>query len=1040
MRNYPLLPPLKDDGASVAPLPNQGQWQSVGAIELDNISRSLKVRAPNANFTDIDSIPSMWARPLLFEMALYASDNTEHPMHTRILGEWRGLLALLALKERWNFPLTTRLIEIPDADSAGAPEFLRALRKLLPEYTLKPDTPWDKLYLILYKGKTIGMTSPTTVVCTSIDYTNCISGVPWYDGRLLCDPTECPELDQAERAAIAGWLNHFSEEYIVPLDNEKPNLNPELNDRITFIRDGINKEIEAFRADLGGKPETISDFSPKGLGILHGLFAGIDKPIAEKEFLTDKLFVVKGSNAFCGALQPQIKGERKLTVNNRDVGVTPILPIKSGMLSELNTDNLNGQITFEKTEKGIKVTLSLPSGLETTREYIEREEGIEQFDGSRDIVEIDDIPVLEIWPNFKKTDWQVYYTYFESPTPEKMFHAVPYGDHTSQQTIEKSSNIEKEITNTSHFPKVMVCKYKDTSDYEEAGVLLISDPVICADGKKTWNIGVDFGTSSTTVYRNDIQDQQSDPNPIKLENRLLQVTESSGEYRARLYDSFFSPEDEQTPFFSFFQYFSEKRMLEPLLGGHIHFISNYKAFPNAAEIFTNLKWSTEPDNNNRSQIFLQQLCLQCAAEAANEQVSNINWQFSYPIAFSDDDIQSFRTIWHNITDECSSATGLQSGKINSEPESIASAKFFASTRQDPRALGAFSTGAICIDIGGETSDISIWEGSNKSIKLRWQASLRLAGRRVFLDILREKPDFLKKFDVSQSDIKLLQEASENEKKSDFYAQADAWIDESINSLKPNDQDKWWKNLAMYTRQPEVQAFVKLMALGISGLLWYIGLILKYLRQEKRFGERMPSVYIGGNGARILDWLANGNFRENEICETRLKNILLDASGFGTDLNDFDLKISKAHKQEAAYGLVTDIKFEWTQEQLDNPDILAGEAFKENGELRTWNEILMPERLASGIDTTEELGQIRNFVESFNNSGWAGDKITLDQRTHTFITTQLHGTFTDFKDDSSHEPVFILALKFLLEWKTNQWALPQNPNTLPNFVNEKQERS
>lgn len=1021
MRNYPLLPPLNDGGGDVAPLPNQGQWQSVNAVTLDNISRSLKFTTADAKFTDVDSIPSMWARPLLFEMALY---DTAHPMHPCILGEWRGLLALLALKERRNLPLTTRLVEIPDADSKDAPEFLLALRKLLPEHTLEAGTTWDKLYLILFNKKPIGMTSPTTVLCTSIDYIDNISGVPWYDGNFLCDPIA--HLDQEESAAVAGWLTHFHKEQIVPLAPLNPDLNKELNDRITFIRNCLNREIESFRDDLGGEPQTMPDFSDVGLGMDQGFFVGMNKPITEKEFLTDKLFVVKDPNAFCGALQPQIRGE--LTVNGNPV--TPILPIKGGMLSELNIDNLNKQITFDKTVEGIKVTLRLPSGLEITQEYIEREEGIEQFDGNREIVEIDNVPVLEIWPNFKKTDWQVYYTYLVSPVQD-MFYAVPYGDHISQQTVEKSSDIEKEITKTSHFPKIMVCKYKDTSDYEEAGILLIKDPIVLFDdGKRTWNIGVDFGTSSTTAYRYAIHDQQSIPQAIEFTNRLLQVTESE-EYRERLYDDFFSPKDEETPFFSFFQYFSEKKISEPLLGGHIHFIPNYKNFPNAEEIFTNLKWSTEPDDNNRSQIFLQQLCLQCAAEAANEQVSNINWQFSYPIAFSDDDIGGFKTIWHNITNECRSVTGLQFGEIKSEPESIASARFFASTRQGEDALGAFATGAICIDIGGETSDISIWENN----KLCWQASLRLAGRSIFLDILKENTDFLKQFDVSQSDITLLQEASKK-KVSDFYAQADAWISESINSGAQDDQDKWWKNLATYTRQPQVETFVKLIALGVSGLLWYIGLLLKHLRQIERFGRKMPSVYIGGNGARILHWLANGNFRTNEICETRLKKILLDASGFETDLNRFDLKISKSPKEEAAYGLVqTDTILEWTQELLNKKDVLAGETFTENGEARVWTELLSPERLAAGIDTTEDLVQIRNFVESFNNSGWSGEMITLDQRTRDFVTAQLQNKFQKFRNDSPEnlriEPLFILALKYLLEWKTNQWASPTLKNRSEN---------
>ncbi len=1011
MPNYPLLPPLKDDKA-VGPLPNTGHWHSVNAVALDNISRSLKFTTAAAKFTDIDSIPSMWARPLLFEMALY---DTAHPMHKCILGEWRGLLAMLALKEQQNFSLTTKIIEIPDTDSEDIPEFLRALRRLLPEHTLEANTTWDKLYLILFNGEPIGMTSPTTIICTSIDYTDYISDVPWFDGQFLCDPIAF--LDQEESAAVAGWLNHFHETQIAPLPDANLNLNEEINDRIKFIKDRLNGQILDFMKELGGVPQTMPDLSDTGLGIEQGFFVGMNKPIAAKEFLTQKLFVVTLPDAFCGSLRPKISGE--FNINGRRV--TPILPIKSEMLSELNVSDLNKQITFEKTEKGIKVTLRTPSGLEKTQEYIEREEGVEPFSESREIVEIDNVPVLEIWPNFKKSDWQVYYTYFTS-ADQDTFYAVPYGTHVSQQRVGNSSNIEKEITKTSHFPEVMVCKYKDTSDYEEAGILLISEPDSLPDGERTWNIGIDFGTSGTTVYRNDIDDQQSTPDAMKFANRLLQVTES-GDYRERLYDDFFSPkpEPEQTPFLSFFQHFSKenKTILEPLLNGHIHFVSNYHAFPTAQQIFTDLKWSPHADDRIRARVFLEQLCLQCAAEAATERVRKTNWHFSYPIAFSEDDREGFRQIWQHITEACSTVTGLQHGEVSSEPESIAAAKFFASTRQSKDAIGAFATGAVCIDIGGETSDISIWQYN----KLYWQASLRLAGRRFLLNILKENPEFLENFEVGSSDIKLLKDASKK-KASDFYAQADAWIAASINS----DTQNWWQRLEIYTGKSQVKTFVQLIALGISGLLYYIGLILKCLSQTENFERRMPSVYIGGNGARILHWLANGKFDSNEISKKRLKQILLDASGFDTDINRFDLEISKSPKEEASYGLVQSETFlEWTQDQLGKTDVLAGETFIENGEKKAWTEILTPERLASGLDTTEELEleQIRDFVESFNKSGWSGEKITLDQRTHDFILAQLQNTFQKFRNDTPEnlhiEPLFILALKLLLEWKTNQWS-------------------
>ena len=274
-----------------------------------------------------------------------------------------------------------------------------------------------------------------------------------------------------------------------------------------------------------------------------------------------------------------------------------------------------------------------------------------------------------------------------------------------------------------------------------------------------------LGTSGTTVYRNDIDDQQSSPNKMELASRLLQVTKSREYHRDRLYDDFLSIESEKTPFLSLFQRFSDNNGLRPLLDGHIHFVSNYENFPYAEKIFTDLKWSPQPNDKIRASIFLEQLCLQCAAEAANEGVEKINWRFSYPIAFSEGDRDNFKQIWQRITKTCSMVTGLQLEDVSSEPESIAAAKFFASTRQSEDASGAFADGAVCIDIGGETSDISIWQDG----KLHWHGSLRLAGRRVLLDILRENPDFLGNFRVKESDINLLKEASKKNT-SDFYAQ------------------------------------------------------------------------------------------------------------------------------------------------------------------------------------------------------------------------------------------------------------------------------
>ena len=112
--------------------------------------------------------------------------------------------------------------------------------------------------------------------------------------------------------------------------------------------------------------------------------------------------------------------------------------------------------------------------------------------------------------------------------------------------------------------------------------------------------------------------------------------------------------------------------------------------------------------------------------------------------------------------------------------------------------------------------------------------------------------------------------------------------------------------------------------------------------------------------------------------------------------------------------------------MDEIGILAGEGFIEASEERDWTEILTPQRLVSGLKAKDELEQIQNFVGSFNSHAGQGETIELDQKTNDFLFEQLRNKFHSFsttKPEELHsEPLFILALKFLLERKIEQWAL------------------
>lgn len=975
---FPLLPPLKKDGDGLAVLPRTGTWEQVSSVALNNIADNLQVTKVDAKYIDIDSIPSMWARPLLFEIALYDDD---HPMHECVVGEWRGLLAMLALKERRKFRLETRLVTIPDGDDGPMPEFLQALRKLLPQRTLDTNgTAWDKLYLILFKGNPIGITSPTTLVCTAVDYTDLISDVPWFNGQVLCDPITT--LDADEKSSVAGWLDDFYKNTIIPLPNSpiKVNLAP---------------RILGFRKGLGGVPNAQPKLADTPLGMNVGIFTGMNFPMAPKEYFTEKLFVIPRSDAFLK--QNVLLPTGSDTLKDADgKPVTPILPIAKELLNDFSVDELSQRITFTATPDEIKVSLRLPSAdggpdFAVSRAYVNQRDGDAPIFDKHKIVEIPNLPVLEIWPNFRTPDWKVYYTYFNS-RGQDAFYAVPF--HTDGVPV------DMKITKTSDFPEVMICKYGN----EDAGFLFIkAPPVTNPNATKTWNVGIDFGTSSTTVYKAESPDG-GPPESITLRDRLLQITDSQA-LRARVQDDFLPERDEETPLFSLFQENSigipPRDRIKPLEGGRIYFVEETKLPEN---VISNLKWSDDPVDRKRTQAYLEQICLQCAAETAANGVSKINWCFSYPIAFSPDSKANFEGICESIIDDIIEETGCQrTGPVSLNSESIVTGRFFAGK------FGRFADGAVCIDIGGETSDISIWQDNT----LCWQTSIRFAGRHIFLDLLKHKPNFLRDVGVTEQGIPALGNPN------DFYSQADTLIDASINN-SPNDLKA---KFGIYGGKIKATPFVPLIGLGISGLFYYVGLILNYLSEETEFKKTMPNIYIGGNGSRILHWLANGEFKPNNHSCGHLKDILLSASGFNPE-NYFELEITPNPKHEAAAGLVD----EGTILEVPNTefDFLAGEVFTENGEDYEWTELLNAERLGNGLRSTDKLMETEIFIEEFNDGlGKSLDgRINLDRELKKKLTSDLNDKLVNLAKDPEKErvvePLFILLLKKLIGLETAEW--------------------
>lgn len=1073
----PILPKLKSNH-NIRSLKEFGKWDVRERDSLEQLGTGLKVDKVE---TEISSIPDMWARPMLFEMALL---NQDHVLHPRILGEWRGLLAMLALKEvvRLNrltvtqvtLPVPPRRKENRDDDNPAETsqrDFLHTLAKLLPKATLAADTSWQSLYLFLFNGRPIGMTSPTTIVATAADYLDRISSqeVGWYDGTYLLDPA--PILPPRQKQILGGWLDNL----IARMDGHL-GIN---NDRWNLLS-GL---LRGFSRDLG--PGFFSA-SQSGFGIQGsdaGIFKYLDKPadgnvqdeshvrlipsegrspakpllvlergIAEQwdvspqnvtvdgaqtlasanvqvpnaevwrgsDFFTKKLFVIFQENAFPGTMST---GSQPLTLPGGSTSVTPILPLNADLMQHLTAEDLAQSVRWDQTPDGLKIRLFLKltgpdlngagRGIELTKLY--RRE---------DIKTMDNVPTLETWPNFKAAGWKAYYTCYSTDDVTATFAARPFATGNAiESDLQLGGRRQRRYWRTETYPEAMICRAAvpnaQTSQMEshDAGLLLLAPPPTVTARGESYRVGIDFGASSTTISAR--LGQQGFPKAVKFANRKISVTASGDRAQAQLFDFFLPRIESEMPLLSFFHDFQNSAdEIKPFLDGHAYLLESAEQFePGTEGLSFDLKWSTDGDDRRRVRAFLTQLCLQTAAELVASGATHVSWAFSYPTAFSEEQSEGFPGIWRLVTSHCIAQSGLQQTSANtSQTESVAAALYFVNQRNAATAMGT-----IFIDIGGSTSDISIWQDNHPI----WQTSVRLAGRNLFSNYLWHNPEFLSLFGTDVSKLQALK-TTETYNRRPYYALTDVLL--RYNS------DRIFEQLPIHAGTQQVKALRQHLALGVSGLFYYVGSLLQYLIQEGIYRQEVPNIYVCGNGSRIFRWLdIDGEERINAL----YKSVLSRGAGW-TDNRPFRVMLSPDLKKEAAYGLVWDSSFQ----TADLPrKILAGESFIAGGLIEEWpefiaaeavnekpphkmdwNRILTPEALTKQLYPPSRLDRLLDFITAFNEFATSRGLISvvgLSNEQADEVRKRLGQNLSRYHQAHETanivvEPVFIVALRHWLE--------------------------
>ena len=277
---FPLLPSLIAD-PKVA-IPQSGEWTKPNAQNtLTGLVDSLKVAANKDS--NISSIPDVWAHPILMRSIL--SDD-QHPQYKQYVAEWRGLLAIMALRKMRGFSkIQVVSIEIPTIDKLqdDAPEFLKVLARSIPlEYlqmqhdgTIK-DKPGiqAKIQLLTYDNHPLGIFWPSILICPALGMEKYHPlDIAWWGNDGLMDPISA--LSNDEKNSLCAWLQNVINSI---QDNNA------LMKLLTAFRDELKQSLAADFKDIAFQEQVST-----GLGVT-GACAIIDVPI---EGIVDGTFLKK---------------------------------------------------------------------------------------------------------------------------------------------------------------------------------------------------------------------------------------------------------------------------------------------------------------------------------------------------------------------------------------------------------------------------------------------------------------------------------------------------------------------------------------------------------------------------------------------------------------------------------------------------------------------------------------------------------------------------------------------------------------------------
>ena len=1065
-----------------------GDWLIREQSKLGTIAESLVYEVASSR---VNSLPSPWSRALQFEQAVI---NERYPTRDDLLSELFGCLATVALWEMVGLKMDAERVALTDHtgsnDEAVGP-FARSLYASRPSgektlYNLADGSnPWEVVHVLKVDDLVIGFTSPATLLCPAVHLPQAIPGMKWTAGGHFRTPTEF--LSPLQKEALAAWLDHVRQGILNAKDQNSQTMTAQIDEVLkSFSQDLTDKKFVDFklsstvitnlpeqpeaiyllaRAASGGEnttsmstllldnrkswthPESpvlpvilLDSNMPSRLGLpaseitlyksatlesvgfdkkrLQDLYKNEIEVLIPDDFFLSELYLLRGEaslpNSWIGR---QIAG--KPLVNGKSV--TPLLPFKERIRDFFSSEELSRQCSLRLVANGggmsLNVTLSLYLAGHDNPYSITRIFPIQE----KNLID-EDLPVIAVWPNIGSSNWKNYIIFSEN--------------RQTGLTVDGFSDYEPHFTNNGNTAvKYFSCKsFPDLIKLNERnqyrGLIPVNPPPPVSTVANSWRVGLDFGTSFTNFYI----DEGGGPERKPLDTRIIPLTLAEQETKVLFLNTFFIPESvlpkgNNPPTSTAISLIGWKnKNVTPRIfhEARVQWPSSTADGFRGKLIQTGFKWTA----HDLQVPFLTELALLISCNAAAAGVTGIDWSVSYPSALSSEEIDSYQGRWEAICRNLRITTGLNhqligpDGENGYKTEAVAFARYFGNYR------GYDLDRTACLDVGGGTTDISIWQRN----ELIHQVSVPFAGRDICTKMMLMKPSFISYLFPSS----LTGQFTNNSSNLQQDPNSHSWLESCLRLASQQLLDDRIQIERSRQNQQFIE-FISLMAISFGGLYHYLGFLLDVLTKEGRFGSESPiPVYMGGNGACFLHWLVpSGKFKSNSDVDRLMIEVQRLSAGFPSGAQvSAETILSDDFKNETAHGIISSgLKLKVNiDSKKDKP--ISGEGLRINNKIFTSTErinIGLP--LETIIETYEltEFSQLQKFV---NNYDQALSNLEIKSLMPISSLANVDKLWAEVEKQSSricgeragikikhleNEPGFIIGLRALSNVLASQWS-------------------